>query len=203
MFTLQEELNLLGFDDKELNKFYSFHDLVRSQVKGKFEQVIDLCAGNGLGGFLFNYYWFAEKSILVDIKKPKRFSKIAGLFKKYEMNFEYLEHDVNKLSIKEIAQARNSFIIGIHTCGSLSDRILQVAVENNIPFALMPCCHENDFRAYRLQSPPDPRFLMYPDKADYFNLVRLQYAREKGYSCDILEISRKITPKNKVLIGVK
>jgi len=203
MAVLREELVSLSFDNRELDKFYCFLDLVKTRMDRRFEHVIDLCAGNGLAGFLFACHGLAERTTLVDISKPKRFSKIQRLFDKYGLKFDYIEMDINSSDIHKKLDFRNSLAIAVHACGDLSDRILHLALDSNLPFALMPCCHENQFAGYSLKNPPDSRLLMYPERSDYFDLVRLQYMRENGYACDLFEIPRKITPKNKVLIGVK
>ena len=67
----------------------------------------------------------------------------------------------------------------------------------------MPCCHKNENKKYRLRNPPDPRLMLYDERADYFDLVRQRFIEEQGWVCHFKEIPRKITEKNHVLIAIK
>lgn len=200
MFTLEDELVSCGFSKREIDKIYAFYYIVKSRINRRFEKILDLCAGNGLAGFLFNYYGFAERSIMVDIKKPRKASKIEKLSEKYELRCNYLKADINNLKFLEFEN--DVFIAAVHPCGELSDIIMKKAIKSGLPFAIMTCCHESQPYSYNLQNPPDPRLMMYGENADYFDLVRKIYAEEHGFKCDLLEIPRKITPKNHVLIGI-
>jgi len=198
MLLLREELILIGFRDKEIEKVNQFYNLVSNKISGKFDTLIDICAGNGLASFIFQYYGFAEKSLMIDIKRPKRFFKLEDLFKKYNLNYSYTEKDI----LKDIEIARGSnVIISIHRCSYLSDKVIDIGLKHQLPFALMTCCHNCKIKDYKLVKKVDKRMLLYEEKEDYFDLVRKKYIEEHGRFCEFLEVSKKITPRNHVLIS--
>ena len=75
-------------------------------------------------------------------------------------------------------------------------------MDRRIPVAVMPCCYNDQMKKYTLQQPPDSRLLRYPRPRDYYDAVRLQFLKEQGYAVELHPIDPRITPMNKVLIGI-
>ncbi len=117
------------------------------------------------------------------------------------MNFTYREEDIasREFLLRE-KDIEGSFIVSIHPCGKLSDRVIELGLNYGLPFALMTCCHQNGYLVPSLRNSPDPRLLLYEEPADYFDLVRKRYIEESGRQCKLLEIPRSITPKNHILL---
>mgnify|MGYP007051604045 CR=1 FL=1 len=69
----------------------------------------------------------------------------------------------------------------------------------------MTCCHKRIEQAfhYKLRNPPDPRLMLYNERADYFDLARQRYIEEQGWTCYWEEIPKEITIKNHILIAIK
>jgi len=199
-----DELAEIGFAGREVEKFLRFTEEVNSvpEVKGReFGHVVDLCAGNGLGAFTFQYNGLAKKSLMSDVRKPPRFNRLSGLFRKYGLSYEYHIKDIHSEDF-QLGDLRNDgLIISIHACAELADRVIDIGLNSNVPFAVMPCCHRSTGKKYDLQRPPDPRLLRYEDPADYFDLVRRTHIEESGWTCYWREVPQEITKKNHVLIG--
>ena len=195
----------IGFKKKELEKVLAFGSVVEKYIRKDTDTIIDLCSGNGLCGFAFQFNNLARKSLMIDIKQPKRFERIKRLFEDYGFKYEYFILDINAddFKLKDFYGLKDSFILSIHPCSDLGDRVIELALDSKIPFALMTCCHKVKNKKYTLKNPPDPRLMLYEEPADYFDLVRKRHIEEKGWKCYWEEIPKEITPKNHVLIGVK
>ena len=208
MFSLpREELGAIGFRKRETMKVLEFMSVVAPVLgmpERKISALIDLCSGNGLTGFAFQFNGLAEKSLMVDVMKPPRFVRLEGLFKKYGLEYEHQVGDIMEetFGLEGVFNGEDSAIVSIHPCSELGDRVIDLGLQHNIPFALMPCCHRVKGQPYVLSNPPDPRLMLYDEPADYRDLVRQRYVEEKGGDCYWREISKKITEKNHVLIGV-
>ncbi|MEM4248588.1 MAG: hypothetical protein QXH80_04930, partial [Candidatus Nanoarchaeia archaeon] len=135
--------------------------------------------------FFFNYYGCAEETLFVDIKKPGRFVRLENILIKYSLKFRHKQQDINNPDF-DLNASEDSCIIAVHPCGKLCDRVMELGLENRIPFAIMTCCHENDFLGYALKNPPDPKPELYEEKADYFDLIRVRYVQEHGWKCGII-----------------
>ncbi|MBS3166821.1 hypothetical protein J4403_01275 [Candidatus Woesearchaeota archaeon] len=189
------ELLDLGFKNQELQKVTYFISAINPFFLN-YNLLIDLCAGSGLCSLGFLYNGLVKQSLMVDKKIPLRFHKLQKLFDKYEI--EYIEKSIyEKLDLS----TEKSFIVAIHPCSELGDKIIEIGLENEISFAIMPCCHKNQNLKYHLQNPPDSRLMLYKEKADYFDLVRQRYIIENKRKCYWQEIPKKITQKNHILIS--
>lgn len=210
MFSLPiNELYEIGFKDREIQKVIAFGSIVASTFNNysseKLSTIIDLCSGNGLSSFAFQFNNLANKSLMIDIRKPKRFEKIKKLFEAYDFEYNYPIEDINSedFQLSNFCKLEKSAIVSIHPCSRLGDKVIDIALKSKIPFALMTCCHQIKRERYKLNNPPDSRLMLYDESADYYDLVRQRYIEEQGWNCYWKEISKKITPKNHVLIGLK
>jgi hypothetical protein len=207
MFSLPiDEIGAIGFRERETKKVLEFMSVVAPVLgipERKVDTLIDLCSGNGLTGFAFQFNHLVKKSLMVDVMKPPRFVRLEELFKKYGLKYEHQIGDITEETFGlEGFDKNNSLIVSVHPCSELGDRVIELGLKNNIPFALMPCCHRVKGQPYKLSNPPDPRLMLYDEPADYRDLVRQRYIEEKGWDCHWREISKEITEKNHVLIGV-
>ena len=157
--------------------------------------LVEFCAGNGNGGKLFLQNGNARQLYLVDIKRVRGLEKTLTEIDKTTIVF------LDGIANYQFPVEQDLAVIGIHACGGLTDKIIERAVTIRAPLAVMPCCY-NRKKQYHLQHPPDPRLLLYRRKEDYFDLVRLQFIKEQGYSVILENINPKITPMNNILIGI-
>ena len=210
MFSLPtNELYEIGFKDKEIQKVIAFGSIVAPILNNysskKLSTIIDLCSGNGLSSFAFQFNNLANKSLMIDIKKPKRFDKIKKLFEAYGFEYSYPIEDITseEFQLSNFCKLEKSAIVSIHPCSRLGDKVIDIALRSELPFALMTCCHQVKREKYKLNNPPDPRLMLYDEPTDYYDLVRQRYIEEQGWDCYWKEIPKEITEKNHVLIGLK
>ena len=110
--------------------------------------------------------------------------------------------DVQLGDIRDFEVQEDSAVIAVHACGILTDIVLRSAVSSRVPVAVMPCCYNDRMDVYDLADPPAKRRLRYPAEKDYYDAFRLQYLLEQDYKAFLLQIDKKITPMNNVLIGI-
>ena len=94
--------------------------------------VYDLCAGNALTSVISTFLLPIKKAIAIDILPRKRKWFLAE-------NFEYQTENI--YSIDPSTFDENSIIIGVHTCTSLANRIIELYQKSKAKhLILMPCC---------------------------------------------------------------
>jgi hypothetical protein len=201
MYSLPEqELLDLGFEQRNIKKCLEFLSVTNGAIQG--ERVVDLCCGNGLCGFSFLYNGLAERGILVDKRFPSKSKKLESLARKYNLDMQFVEADITGGSFLGEGLSDNSFIVAIHPCSYLGDKVIGIGIENQTPFSLMTCCHMTKPFEYDLVNPPDPRLMLYDKPSVYFDLVRQRHIEEQGWKCVRGEISEDVTEKNQVIIGL-
>ena len=178
--------------EKRAEAFHSivspyFHEL-------NLPTIVEFCAGDGKAGAEFDKDEGIEKIIFVDIKQPNKLKKNIGMLHSYSISY--------LCGLENFYVPSDSFIIALHSCGILTDKILEKAVLSKSPVAVMPCCYNQNMKKYHLQNPPDKRRLVYDSEKDYYDAFRLQYLRENNYIAVLKNIDKKITPMNNILIGI-
>ena len=185
-------------------------------------RIADLAAGHGLlswmlaalacEGTIQRTATPPRTAVCVDVAKPQSAETIARCITDalpwLSGSVEYVEG-----SIDAAHDASGSTVfVGVHACGSLSDRILDVAMRGQpSPVALLPCCHSlRKHTALLLENGAEGGFdsasvlrgaasAVGPSAA--IDLFRLERLRRDGYSVDRSFIPREITPYNRLLIG--
>jgi hypothetical protein len=186
-----------GIEKKELFEAYFFNYHVKNFFKKSFGTVHDMCSGSGINGF----YLLSEKSCsrveFYDIKQPRIFDSLKGYFtiNNPAPNFNANLEDITK--IKEIVPSKDSIITAVHACGSLTDKVISIAINSRMPFAVVPCCHPSDDSTY-LSSEIIASF---PDPSQAIDAIRLYNAKSQGYEVALRTIPKEVTEKNRIIIG--
>jgi len=108
--------------------------------KGKYT-LYDLCAGNALTSVLAAHTLPLKETIAIDKDKRKR------NWERTE-RFSYLEKNIYDL--KEDDFVEDSIIIGVHACGNLAEKIIELYHESPAKhLVLMPCCDGKRDKKYR------------------------------------------------------
>lgn len=208
MFSLpRKELFEIGFKQREIEKVIAFGSAVtpvfQRDISSKLDMLVDMCAGNGLCSFAFQFNGFAQQALMIDSRKPRRFDRLKTLFERYGFSYEYKEQSIDSSELK--LNYGKQAIVSIHPCSELGDMVIELGVSLGIPFAIMTCCHKKVEKAkrYRLKNHPDPRLHLYREPADYFDAVRQRFVEEQGWKCYSERVPEKITRKNHIIIGVR
>jgi len=101
---------------------------------------------------------------------------------------------------KELRFGQNSLVLSVHACGTLTDRIIQLALESQNDFAVMSCCHSDQIY-FCPQNMPSSKLLNIMGRDEYLDQIRLSYILEQKYQAGIAKIEPGITPKNRIIWG--
>ncbi len=88
----------------------------------------------------------------------------------------------------------SDLIVSSHACGSLTDFVLDRALDVRARVAVLPCCHD----ATTSDAGPITGWV---DPALAIDLLRAMRLQEHGYQVRTQTIPETITPKNRLLIG--
>jgi len=176
-------------NNKEFEEIKYFNEQIKDYIH--LEIMYDLCAGNGLNGF-YNLYNNQSRFVhFYDIKENQHFEKLARHFSAYDYHLK----DIHQT---KIISRENSGFTSIHACNNLTDRVIEIAISNRKPFAVMPCCYE-----YHNNDHFSPELIDYfKNKEDAIDAARVKYIQDRDYTAIIRNIPEEITKKNRILIGL-
>jgi len=182
----------------------------------------DLCSGHGLTGLLFmacnppgkqSNQKTKLRTVLTDQTEPQSHSMLkkiiaeicpwvaeegAVLFRAAPLE-EFTAHaaqDLSNNSDNNINRNQATIIISTHACGSLTDQVLQYAMNvQAASLAVMPCCYTGTDAGvpYGVR-----RMLGVGVSADVRRCFELQ---ELGYHTDLAAIPRAVTAMNRIIVA--
>lgn len=182
---------------KEIVEAFEFFAVVRKYLR-RTPTIVDLCSGHGLAGLLFAVFERRTlEVVLVDKQQPKSFEPVLRACAKAAPWIEgKVRYEEGKLDAKRAGLPPGSAVLGVHPCGTLTDRCIEIALELGGPLAVMPCCRTHAVN-------PAPQGLRQALGEDVAYDVERSYAIERsGYRIRWREIPDAITPMNRVLIAV-
>ena len=177
---------------KELHEAWEVARRVRRRYRGG--RVIDLACGHGLLAHLMLILDDSSKTaIAVDNKIPLNAAKLSAALM---TSWPRLKNRVlfKQISLQEFAILPDDIVVSAHACGSLTDRILDKAIEQHARVAVLPCCHN-----LKESSTDDLEGWM--DKTLAVDTARAVKLRSMGYKIVTQNIPDDITPKNRLLMG--
>ncbi len=208
MKKIEEIAKEAGIEHKEIEEARYFHNQVKkvlSQRSVSYNLLNNFFCGNDL----VTWFWLAENRHLYSVSYDlRRTNKSDRLREKVENNFpelalrnKFLEVDLTTSWPAE-EDNKNSLTIAIHACGNLSDIFIRNCTDQRIPFAIAPCCHRKDLFVLTPKNYPLCKNYQESSFDLYQDMTRIQFAKEKKYSLEIRYLPEKITPKNRIIIGV-
>ena len=186
------------------------------------DYVLDLCAGNSLAGILWllegRRFGEAPSVYAVDWKETKlaklasqkvRASETSDRFSFKKLNLRntqaataYISEVRWRHQRDEIARS-HGLVVAIHACGSLTDVIIDLAISQQLPFAVVPCCY--DRRQEFLSPLPETtsRHLSgyFPSQKDYVDTLRIAAIYQRGYQVTLRVLPSSVTDHNRIIIG--
>ncbi len=108
-----------------------------------------------------------------------------------ELLVQYLVLDIEKERIPE-----GDMLTAVHAYGSLTDTVIQEGLRRKIPFAVMPCCYKDSVYL------PQGSLPYFQNKREAIDAARVTAIQEEGYQVVVRAIDRKVTPMNRIIIGV-
>jgi len=177
---------------KELYEAWEMAKRVRRRYRGG--RIIDLACGHGLLAHIMLILDDSSKTaIAVDKKIPLNAGKLSNAL---ITSWPRLKNRViyKEMPVQEITILPDDIVVSAHACGSLTDLIIDKAIEQNARIAVLPCCHN-------LKESSTDGLEGWMDKTLAVDTVRVMRLRSKGYQIVAHKIPNDITPKNRLLMG--
>ena len=186
-------------DFRDYRKVSSFVEAMAEEIP--LDGVVyDLCCGNGMLGFYILERNPCAFVYFVDQKRTNRFNELSeavgakgvddaevscakSLEDGVEKDYQFLERDLYHLD-----ELSEGVLLSIHACGSLTERILEMGVENDLPSAVMTCCHNKELRLLYQDSLPS-HYLFNQGLKDYVDLARVKKMKKLGKEARMKELS--------------
>ncbi len=177
---------------KELHEAWEMARRIRRKYRGG--RVLDLACGHGLLAHIMLILDDSSKTaVAVDRALPLNAGRLSG---KLIESWPRLEDRIiyKEMDIQEITAFPDDIIVSAHACGSLTDLIIDKAIESHARVAVLPCCHN-------VKESPSAGLEGWMDKTLAVDTARAVRLRSNGYQIVTRKIPESITPKNRLLMG--
>ena len=178
---------------KELYESWEVARRVRRRIRGR--RVVEFAAGHTLVAHLLLLLDdSSESAVAIDAKPVPSADRLAQTLVSHWPRLEgRVERRVGDLATVELEAG--DLVVSVHACGALSDTVLDRAIRARATVALLPCCHD----AATCDTGDLLGFLSVPLAIDAARVARLRAA---GYDVFTQTIPAKITPENRLILGV-
>ena len=182
---------------KEILESFEFFARVRKHVRAP--SVADLCCGHGLTGILFALFERSvEHVLLIDqIQPPSHAKALDAAVRVGPWVADKIRYQTARIKDVEQYLEPQTSVIGIHACGTLTDRCIDNALATGGHVALMPCCYPDR----GCEAPAALQLSLGTRMA--FDIDRTYRLQRADYYVRWDAIPEEITPMNRVLIGTK
>ncbi|MBC8431661.1 MAG: methyltransferase [Desulfobacterales bacterium] len=177
---------------KELHEAWEMAKRVRRRYRGG--RIVDLACGHGLLAHIMLILDDSSKTaIAVDKKIPLNAKKLSNAL---VTSWPRLKDRViyKQMPVQDITILPDDIVVSAHACGSLTDLIIDKAIEQHARVAVLPCCHD-------LKESSTNGLEGWMDKTLAVDTARAVRLRSKGYRIVTQKIPGDITPKNRLLMG--
>ncbi|MBU1240865.1 SAM-dependent methyltransferase [Myxococcota bacterium] len=177
---------------KEFFESWETAKRLRRQMRGG--TILELAAGHGLlSAMLLLLDDTSPSATLVDTSMPPSFAKIYAVLRE---RWPQLSGRLNYVEgpLEEAVADSHSLVVSIHACGTLTDRVLDMAISAGCRVGVVPCCH--DYK--RCDTGGLTNWMEGSLAIDAMRVARL---RHQGFRVAALNIPRDITPKNHLLLA--
>ena len=177
---------------KELFEAWEVARRVRRRFRGG--RVVDLCAGHGLLGQIMLLVDSASSdALVVDRQLPPSATTLARAlaaeWPRLGARVTFREAPLEHVDLGE-----GDVVVSIHSCGALTDRVIDLAVAARARLAVLPCCHDLD----TADTGALTGWLDGPLAAD---VMRASKLRALGWQVWTQTIPAAITPQNRLLLA--
>ena len=177
---------------KELHEAWEMAKRVRRRYRGG--RILDFACGHGLLAHIMLILDDSSKiGIAVDKEIPLNAKKLSSSLIE---SWPRLKNRIiyKEVSVQEITIRPDDIVVSAHACGSLTDLIIDKAIEQHARVAVLPCCHD-------LKESSTNGLEGWMDKTLAVDTLRAVRLRSRGYRIVTKKIPNDITPKNRLLMG--
>jgi len=180
------------------------------------QRIADLAAGHGLlAWFLLVLKKTVTSTVCVDRRMPASAETIAEAMREAFPHLKdrstYIEADMNACDPHP-----SCLLVSVHACGTLTDQLLNMAMESGSSFAVVPCCHTIRPGVYQphaltglswaeVATQVHERKQRISDKhlavAQVVDDVRVQTMQAAGYSVTQVYLPASVTARNRLILG--
>lgn len=177
---------------KELYEAWETARRVRRRFRGG--RVVDMACGHGLlAQLLLLLDDRSPEALAVDLRLPQNAGALAAQLRadwpRLAGRIRFVEED-----LRRVALTSDDLVVSAHACGSLTDRILEQAVDAGARVAVLPCCHD-------LEGADTGGLQGWLDGPLAVDVTRAARLRSRGYRVITQTIPAEITPKNRLLLA--
>ncbi len=177
---------------KELFESWEFARRVRRRFRGG--RVVDFAGGHGLlAQIMLLLDDSSPEAVVVDQRIPKNARKLSravtAAWPRLENRVRFVDAPLQTFQLLP-----GDLAVSAHACGSLSDTVLDLAMEAGARVAVLPCCHD-------LERSATGGLEGWVDGPLAVDLTRAARLRQAGYQVVTRLIPEEITPKNRLLMG--
>jgi hypothetical protein len=178
---------------KELFESWEVARRVRRRIRGR--RVVEFASGHALVAHLLLLLdASSEGAVAIDAKPVPSADRLAeALVSRWPRLEGRVERRVGDLATVDLEAG--DLVVSVHACGALSDIVLDRAIGARAVVALLPCCHDAD----TCDTGDLLGFLSISLAVDATRVARLRAA---GYGVVTQTIPAKITPENRLILGV-
>jgi Methyltransferase domain len=167
------------------------------------QRVADLASGHGLLSWallaLANDNSSHRSAVCIDIQMPLAAEILQHAMEDHWPVFKG-QWDYVQGKLECLEPDPSTLLLGVHCCGVLSDRIIDLTIQGNCPLALVPCCHSRKC----LGGPDQWKDLDEASESnitDYIDSQRIQQLRAAGFTVWERTIPKLFTPKNRIILA--
>jgi hypothetical protein len=176
---------------KELYESWETARRVRRKYRGG--RVVDLACGHGLLAHILLILDNGSHALAIDAQIPGNAPALSNSLTETWPRLENRIH-YKQMRIQEVEIYPDDLVVSAHACGSLTDLVIDKAVEAGARVAVLPCCH--DFKTNSTGN-----LTNWMDGSLAIDTVRALGLASKGYAITTQKIPDTITPKNRLLMG--
>ena len=170
---------------KELHEAWEAATVIHA-ASPSVTRVADLASGNGLLSWALMVLDTSEGRhvLCIDKVQPPSFVRIANAMTRrwpsMRHRHRYIEASIDDARLKP---QPGVLLVSLHGCGTLSDKVLELALSVRAPLALVPCCHTT--KTWARWDPAGVRPFAYTPTAMLH--PRVVHSRRHQPACDDLE----------------
>ncbi|MBI9091928.1 MAG: methyltransferase [Desulfobacterium sp.] len=177
---------------KELHEAWEMAKRVRRRYRGG--RILDLACGHGLlAHIMLILDDSSEMAVAVDKNIPLNATRLSDALME---SWPRLENRVlyKEMDIRDLTVLPDDIVVSAHACGSLTDLVMDKAIESHARMAVLPCCHD-------LKKASTAGLEGWMESALAVDAARAVRLRSEGYKIVTQTIPCEITPKNRLLMG--
>ena len=182
-------------------EFYETEQTLKKSIKvlrkktrtQTFKHFYDFCSGHTFNAYYALSTHYPKYADVYDIKFPKAAKKLKTY---YPSLMARIQHHEENIYTTQYNLDSNSVVFSIHPCKDLSYRVCEIAIQNQLPIVIVPCCVAKNHRITWLDSFPDLNLY------DKHVMKIAEFLASNNYEIQIPIISEKYTPRNKIIVGI-